>query len=153
MGKNPVCQSVTELIEPAVREEGLELVDVEYKWEGKNWHLRIYIHREQGISVEDCQKISHRIEDMIEVDNIISAHYILEVSSPGLDRPLKAERDFLRNKNRRIRVVASAPVDGKWDFCGTIKDCKDQILNLDQGGKQINIPLEKITKAKLVIEF
>jgi ribosome maturation factor RimP len=153
MAKNPICQQVEELIAPVIRAENLELVEVEYKHEGRSWYLRIYIHKEEGVGLEDCQRVSHRIEDMIEIDNIIPSRYVLEVSSPGLDRPLKTERDFLRNKNRKIRVVASAPVDGKWDFCGAIKDCKERTLNLEQDGKQIDIPLEKITKARLVTEF
>ena len=83
-----------ELVEPVIRDENLELVDVEYKKEGKNWFLRIYINKEGGVSVEDCQKVSRLIGDMIQIDEIISPSYILEVSSPGLDRPLKKEKDF-----------------------------------------------------------
>lgn len=136
-----------------VRSQSLELVDVEYKKEGKNWYLRVYLDKEQGITVKDCQSLSHQIEDLIEVEAIVSNPFILEVSSPGLNRPLKTERDFLRNKNRQIIVTTFSPVNNKKNFHGMIKDFKDQTLYLDEDGNPLEIPLEKIAKAKLEISF
>lgn len=153
MGKSSICQSIAELIEPMVRNQSLELVDVEYKKEGKNWYLRVYLDKEQGITVKDCQSLSHQIEDLIEVEAIVSNPFILEVSSPGLNRPLKTERDFLRNKNRQIIVTTFSPVNNKKNFHGMIKDFKDQTLYLDEDGNPLEIPLEKIAKAKLEISF
>ncbi|MFQ5717753.1 MAG: ribosome maturation factor RimP [Nitrospinales bacterium] len=153
MRKGSIHHSVAELIEPVVRGEGMELVDIEYKKEGSRWYLRVYIDKEQGISVEDCQKISHRIEDIIEIEDIVSSRYILEVSSPGLDRPLKTERDFLKNKNRWIRVTTSCPIHDRKRFRGKVRDCAGQSLTLDEDGSLLEIPLEKIAKAKLEIEF
>lgn len=153
MGKSKVSQSVIELIEPVIRDENLDLVDVEFKKEGKDWYLRVYIDGEQGLSIEDCRKVSHQIADLIEIEDIVSRQYILEVSSPGLDRPLKSEKDFLRNKNRRVQVTAFAPVHGRKNFSGIIKTIRDQSLVLDEEGVDLEIPLEKIAKAKLVIDF
>lgn len=153
MGKSSIRQSIAELIEPLVRDQSLELVDIEYKKEGKNWYLRVYLDKEQGITVRDCQKLSHQIEDLIEVEAIVSNPFILEVSSPGLNRPLKTERDFLRNKNRRIIVTTFSPVNNKKNFHGTIKDFKNQILYLDEDGNPLEIPLGEIANAKLEISF
>lgn len=153
MREGSIHHSVTELIEPVVRGEGMELVDIEYKKEGNLWYLRVYIDKEQGISVEDCRKISHRIEDIIEIEDIISSRYMLEVSSPGLDRPLKTERDFLKNKDRCVRVTTSCPIHDRKRFRGKIRNCVGQSLTLDEGGSLLEIPLEKIDNAKLEIEL
>lgn len=153
MGKDSIIQSVTELIEPVVRDENLELVDVEYKKEGKNWYLRIYIDKDGGVSVEDCQKVSRQIEDMIQIDEIIHSAYILEVSSPGLDRPLKKEKDLLRSIGKKVSVTTYSPIDKQRNFVGIIKDFSNQTLSLDVNGKSVAIPFEIIANTKLVIEF
>lgn len=153
MGKDSIVQSVTELIEPVVRDENLELVDVEYKKEGKNWYLRIYIDKDGGVSVEDCQKVSRQIEDMIQIDEIIHSAYILEVSSPGLDRPLKKEKDLLRSIGKKVSVTTYSPIDKQRNFVGIIKDFSNQTLSLDVNGKSVAIPFEVIANTKLVIEF
>lgn len=153
MGKGNISQLVTTLIQPAVDDEGLDLVDVEFKKEGKNWYLRIFIEKAQGVTLEDCQNISHRIEDLIEIESIISRQYILEVSSPGLDRPLKSAKDFLRNKNRPVAITVFSPLQGRKNFSGVIKTVREQSLILDEQGTELEIPLEKIAKAKLVINF
>lgn len=153
MGKDSIVQSVTELIEPVVRDENLELVDVEYKKEGKNWYLRIYIDKDGGVSVEDCQKVSRQIEDMIQIDEIIHSAYILEVSSPGLDRPLKKEKDLLRSIGKKVSVTTYSPIDKQRNFVGIIKDFSNQTLSLDVNGKSVAIPFEIIANTKLVIEF
>ena len=95
MGKAPVSQSVIELIEPGLLAKGLELVDVEFKKEGKNWVLRVFIDKEGGVTLEDCQKISRLAGDLIEVEEVIEPTYTMEVSSPGLNRVLKKEKDFI----------------------------------------------------------
>ena len=95
MRKTPIYQSVTDLIEPTLKGSDIELVDVEYKKTGKTWCLRVFIDKNQGVTVYDCQRLSREIEDLIEIHELIDNHYVLEVSSPGLDRPLKKEADFL----------------------------------------------------------
>ena len=90
---------------------------------------------------------------MIEIENIVSRQYTLEVSSPGLDRPLKSEKDFLRNKNHRVQVTVFSPVQGRRNFNGVIKTIRDKSLVLDEEGTDLEIPLKKIAKAKLLIDF
>ena len=153
MGKTPVTQSVTELIEPGLLAKGLELVDVEFKKEGKNWVLRIYIDREGGVTLEDCQKVSRLAGDLIEVENVIEPVYTLEVSSPGLNRVLKKEKDFLKYSGKKINVQCHTPIDGKKKFTGILTGFIDQSIHLEVDGQQYKIPLSLVAKANLVIEF
>ena len=153
MGKAPVTQSVTELIESGLLADGLELVDVEFKKEGKNWILRIYIDREGGVTLADCQKVSRLAGDMIEVEEVIEPVYTLEVSSPGLNRVLKKEKDFHKYSGKKIYVQCHAPMDGRKKFTGILTDFIDQSIHLEVDGQHYTIPLNLVAKANLVIEF
>jgi ribosome maturation factor RimP len=133
--------------------EGLELVDVEYKKEGKNWVLRIYIDKAGGVTVEDCQKVSHLTGDLIDVEETITTPYSLEVSSPGLDRVLKRDKDFLKFRGRKIRLHSLSPIDNRRKFSGLLTDFKDQTVIMEIDGKIFEIPLSKVGKANLVIEI
>ena len=153
MGKPSIHQAVAEIIAPITQEENIELVDVEYKKVGKTWALRVYIDKNLGVTLDDCQRISRQVEDLIEVHEVIADPYVLEVSSPGLDRPLKKERDFIRNKEKRVQVKSFSPVNGKKQRVGTVQDCKNGTLYLkDTDGIQ-EIPLESIAQAKLTIKL
>ena len=153
MGKPSIHQAVAEIIEPITQEEEIELVDVEYKKVGKTWTLRIYIDKNLGVTLGDCQRISRQAEDLIEVHEVITNPYVLEVSSPGLDRPLKKERDFIRNKGKQVQVKSFSPVNGKKQRIGTVQDFKNGTLYLkDPAGIQ-EIPLGDIAQAKLTTEL
>ena len=153
MGKAPVTQSVTELIEPGLLADGLELVDVEFKKEGKNWILRIYIDREGGVTLADCQKVSRLAGDLIEVEEVIEPVYTLEVSSPGLNRVLKKEKDFLKYSGKKIYVQCHAPMDGRKKFTGILTGFIDQSIHLEIDRQHYTIPLNLVAKANLVIEI
>lgn len=155
MTKASIAESIAEIIDPVIKDEALELVDVEYKKLGKTWTLRIFIDGKQGVTVGDCTKISRHVEDMIEIDDLIVNPFVLEVSSPGLDRPLKKEKDFLRFKSKKVKVKTYSPMENRKVFQGTIQDCKNQILflDLDEEGDSIEIALDKISQAKPIIEF
>jgi ribosome maturation factor RimP len=153
MGKATVTQSVTELIEPGLLAKGLELVDVEFKKEGKNWVLRVYIDREGGITLEDCQKVSRFAGDLIEVEDVIEPVYTLEVSSPGLNRVLKKEKDFRKYSGKKINLQCHAPMDGRKKFTGILTDFIDQTIHLEVDGQQHTFPLSLVAKANLVIEI
>jgi len=144
---------VEELVEPVLSAEGLELVDVQYKKEGKNWYLRVFIDKEGGITVEDCQKVSGPIGDLIEIENIVSSEHILEVSSPGLDRPLKTEKDFLRFKNRKIQVTTFSPIDSQRNFKGSVVNFIENTLHLQTQQGLVKILADNIAKARLEIEI
>ena len=141
------------LVAPVLADEGLELVDVEYKKEGKNWYLRVFIDKVGGITVQDCQKVSRQISDLIEIESIISAEHILEISSPGLDRPLKTEKDFLRFKGRTMRVTTFSPIDRQRNFKGVAIDFIENNLHLQTPHGLAEIALDNIAKARLDIEI
>ena len=153
MGKAPVTQSVIELIEPGLLAKGLELVDVEFKKEGKNWVLRVFIDKEGGVTLEDCQKISSLVGDLIEVEEVIEPAYTMEVSSPGLNRVLKKEKDFIKFSGKKIGVQCHAPLNGRKKFTGILKDFKNQSIHLDVDGQLQIIPIHRVAKANLVIEI
>ena len=153
MAKPPVTQAVTTLIEPILVSEGLELVDVNYKKEGKNWVLRIFIDKEGGITLDDCQKVSHLTGDLIDIEETIKIPYSLEVSSPGLDRSLKREKDFLKFRGKRICLHSICPIENRKKFTGILSDFKDHNVVLDLDEKVVEIPLAKVAKANLVIEI
>ena len=153
MIKAPVTQSVIGLIEPSLLAKGLELVDVEFKKEGKTWVLRIFIDKEGGINLEDCQNVSHHVGDLIEVEDIIESVYTLEVSSPGLNRALKKERDFIKFVGKKICVLCHAPLNGRKNFTGNLTGFKEQAIHLEVDGQSYTIPLSRVAKANLVVEI
>ncbi len=153
MGKGSVAESIEELAIPILNEQRLELVDVEYKKEGKNWFLRIFIDKEGGVTVDDCSSVSRQIADLIEVEEIVPSAYTLEVSSPGLDRPLKKEKDFLRFKGKRAQVTTFTPIDHQKNLKGTIQDFQKGVLFLKLNDRVVEIPMNQIAKARLEIEI
>ena len=153
MTKVPVSQAVVSLIEPILMAEELELVDVEYKKEGKSWVLRIFIDKEGGVTIADCQKVSRLTGDIIDVEETITTTYSLEVSSPGLNRVLKREEDFLKFKGRQIYLHSLSPIDNRKKFNGILTDFKDQTVFIEVDGEVLGIPLRHVGKANLVIEI
>ena len=152
MGKVPIAQSVIELVEPALLANGFELIDVEFKKEGKNRILRIYIETESGVTLADCQKVSGLVGDLIEVEDFITPGYILEVSSPGLNRVLKKEKDFIRFTGKKISIQCHKPLNGKKKFIGFLTKFKNQSIHLEMEGQLYSIPLNQVSKANLTIE-
>ena len=153
MGKPSIHHAVNELVKPVTRENSVELVDVNFKKIGKIWTLKVFIDKSQGVTVDDCQKISRQIEDLIEVHELIAVPYVLEVSSPGLDRSLKKEQEFLRNKGKRIQIKTFSPINNKKQFSGTIRNFMKETLFLEDKEGILKIELGKIAQAKLIIEF
>ena len=110
------------LIQPVIEENQLELVDVEYVKEAGEWYLRAYIDKPGGVTVDDCEKVSRAFEARLEEADLIADAYILEVSSPGLDRPLKKEKDYRRAMGKEIELHTYKPVDGEKQFFGTLQE-------------------------------
>ena len=153
MKKTSIYQSVADLIRPILRGSNIELVDVECKKTGKTWALKVFIDKNQGVTVYDCQELSREIEDLIEIHELIDGHYVLEVSSPGLDRPLKKAADFLRNKGKRIQVKTYSPINNKKENAGTVIDFVNGTLFLEDKKNILKISLTEIAQAKLIIKF
>ena len=110
------------LIQPVIEENQLELVDVEYVKEAGEWYLRAYIDKPGGVTVDDCEKVSRAFEARLDEADLIADAYILEVSSPGLDRPLKKEKDYRRAMGKEIELHTYKPVDGEKQFFGTLQE-------------------------------
>ncbi len=108
------------LIMPVMESLGFELVDVEYVKEGGQWYLRAYIDKEGGININDCEQVSRHFSDVLDREDFIEDAYILEVSSPGLGRALKKDKDFKRNLGKAIEFKTFKAIDGKKEFCGTL---------------------------------
>ena len=153
MGKTSIYQSVVDLIEPTLEGNDIELVDVEYKKTGKTCVLRVFIDKNQGVTVYDCQELSREIKDLIEIHELIDGHYVLEVSSPGLDRPLKKDTDFLRNKGKRIQIKTYSPINNKKENAGTVIDFVNGTLFLEDKKDILKVSLTEIAQAKLIIKF
>ncbi len=152
MGK--VREEVERLVLPILEEEGMELVDIEYKMGRGRGILRLYIDKPEGVKIEDCERVSKRIDPILDRSNIIGGHYLLEVSSPGLDRPLKREEDFKRFMGRLIKIKTFSPIDNQKTFVGTLKDYKEGVVTLEtKEEKIIQISLGNIAKANLEIGF
>ncbi|SJZ31779.1 ribosome maturation factor RimP [Selenihalanaerobacter shriftii] len=145
---------VFDLAQPIIKEEELELVDVEYQKEGQNWILRIFIDDEAGITLENCQNVSKEISNLLDIEDLIEDSYILEVSSPGLDRPLKKDEDFIRFSGHLVDISTYAPVDGSRSFTGELLGMHDDKVKLKTDDNEvIEIPRAKIAKANLALDF
>lgn len=153
MAKSRVVAAVEELITPLIEEMGIELVDTVYVKEGGRWYLRIFIDQPGGIGLEDCQRVSERIDPVLDEHDPIPNSYTLEVSSPGLERPLKKLADFQRFTGRTIRLSTFVPVEGRRKFKGLLVSAGDDAVTLEADGSHVVIPLEQVASARLVAEF
>jgi ribosome maturation factor RimP len=146
-------EKVARLIEPILDDMGIELVDVVYLSEGGRWILRIYVDRDGGISLDDCVQVSREIEDVIEVRDFFRQPYVLEVSSPGLNRPLKREKDFARALGKKVAIQMASPVEGRRNFKGRLSSLEDGVLCVITDKTRCLLPLSNVKKANLVYEF
>ena len=123
---------------PIVETKGFELVDVEWVKEGANWYLRAYIDKENGITVDDCEEVSRALSDLLDEEDFISENYILEVSSPGLDRPLKKEKDFARSIGKDVEIRLYTAIDKQKEFTGTLTsyDADSVTITMEDGSER-----------------
>lgn len=142
------------LLEPAVNVLGCELVAIEHVARGgrRGQLLRIYIDREGGVTLDDCERVSHQVSGVLDVEDVIRGSYVLEVSSPGLDRPLVAERDFERFSGAVIRARTDTPINGQRNFKGTLHGLRGSDVVMEVDGREVALPLERIERARLVPE-
>lgn len=132
MSKREVYEQKTEeILLPIVEEYGFELVDVEYVKEGGTWYLRTYIDKEGGISIDDCEKVSRRLSDVLDEKDYIDDTYIMEVSSLGLGRPLKKEKDFKRSLGKEVDIRTYRMIDKQKEFTGILKDYDKDTVTIE----------------------
>lgn len=147
-------QKTEELLLPIVNEYQFELVDVEYVKEGSNWYLRAYIDKEGGITVDDCEAVSRRLSDLLDEHDFIDEAYILEVSSPGLGRPLKKDKDFARSIGEEIEIKTFRPIDHAREFTGILKDFDKNRLVVEMEDHEImEFARDNIALVRLSFDF
>jgi ribosome maturation factor RimP len=154
----PVDQKKLEsLVEPVVTGQGYELVDVEFKNELGAWILRVYIDKpgsEERVGLDDCASVSRELSAVLDVDDTIQGHYSLEVSSPGLNRPLKKESDFARFVGKKAKIRTRHPIgDSRRNFSGTLVAVAGGKVKIDVGDQVCEVPVDAVEKANLVYEF
>ncbi|MBC2856486.1 MAG: ribosome maturation factor RimP [Cetobacterium sp.] len=145
-------EKIEKIISPATEELGLELVDVEYVQEGGYFYVRVYIEKKDGeINLEDCAKLSHKIDEPI--DALIEHKFFLEVSSPGIERPLRKESDYVRFTGEKIKVSLKHKLDDNKNWTGILEKIENGIVYLNIESKILEIPFGEIRKANIVFEF
>jgi ribosome maturation factor RimP len=123
VAKQNVAATVTDLLQPIFKESEVELVEVTYTKEGNEWYLRVFIDKPGGVDIEDCQNISRIIDPLLDEKDPVPHHYTLEVSSPGLERPLKKPDDYERFRDRLANITTYVPIEGKKNFKGYLSPC------------------------------
>ena len=139
---------VEKIVEELLENTALELVAVDYVKE-RDWYLRVFIDKEGSVDLDDCQDLSRKLEELLDAQDLIKASYILEVSSPGLDRELKKPRDFQREMGKDIDVSLFAPLDGKKVVTGPLSAYDGETINVGD----MAIPMDKVAKVNLHIDF
>lgn len=155
MAKREEYEAKTEsFLMPLMTENNFELVDVEYVKEAGNWYLRAYIDKEGGITVDDCEIISRKLGDWLDEKDFIADSYILEVSSPGLGRPLKKDKDFNRSIGEDVDIKLYKPLNKQKDFTGTlISFDKDTVTIAQEDGAELTLNRPEIALIRLAFDF
>lgn len=152
-----VSEIVEELVTPILDENGLELVDIEYVKEGKEWFLRVFIDKDTGVDIEECGIVSEKLSEKLDAIDPIPHNYFLEVSSPGAERPLKKEKDFEKAVGKNIFIKTYEPIDGEKTFEGILTHYDREIVKIEikikTRKKMIEIPFSKIASARLAVSF
>lgn len=152
MSKEHIESLVEQITNEIIKESNLELIDVEYVKE-HDWYLRVFLDKPNGVEVEDCQWVSEQLEDKLDELDPIKESYYLEVSSPGLDRPLKKDKDFTRHIGDEIEVHTFAPIDGRKLFVGTLMGFESNNINMNIAGQVVSLPKEQAAQVRLHLEF
>ncbi len=152
--REAVVTALKQVIEPLLQAEGMSLVDLQWGRRGKRWVLTLFIDKEGGVTLDDCAHISSQVGERLEVDNLIDHAYTLEVSSPGLDRPLRTLADYERFQGHLVKIATLAPVQGHSTIVGRLQGVEGHTVwvEVPRLGR-IPIPLAQIKSARLEVEF
>jgi ribosome maturation factor RimP len=160
IGQESIAEQVRRVLEPVLERDGYELVEVEWLRAGPRWTLRLFIDRQGGVGIEDCQTVSRTVEPILDVEELIEPAYDLEVSSPGLDRPLRKPADFARFTGQRVHVKAFGPLTdtapgsaGRKSWTGTLRGFEGGAVLVDVDGVLHRIPHDRIAKANLEYDY
>ncbi|HNQ66336.1 MAG TPA: ribosome maturation factor RimP [Smithella sp.] len=151
-----VKEKIRLLAEPVVASEGMELIHVECIKMHTRWIIRLFLDKEGGITLEDCTNISNQLGDIFDIREVVNGSYTLEVSSPGFDRPISRDQDFLKYRNSRVDVKTGIKIDGVKNFHGVLLDYIEEngrkLILVEVSGKVYRIPRQEILKANLADE-
>jgi ribosome maturation factor RimP len=146
--------ALKQVIEPLIQGEGMALVDVQWGRRGKQWVLTLFIDKEGGVTLDDCATISYHVGERIDVEHLIDHAYTLEVSSPGLDRPLRTLAEFERFREHLVRITTTTPMHGRSTIIGRLKGVEGQMILVEAArAGVVSIPLAHIKHARLEVEF
>ena len=152
--KDEYEQKAEKLLTPIVESRKFELVDVEYVKEGGSWYLRAYIDKEGGITVDDCEAVSREFSDILDKEDFIEDSYILEVSSPGLGRPLKKEKDYRRSLGKELEIRTFRQMEGKKEFYGILKAYDDNSVTIETDeGQEMTFRKSDLALIRLAFDF
>lgn len=143
----------TQLLEPIIKETDYELVDVEYVKEGSSYYLRVYLDKPDGITIDDCEIVSRALGDKLDEEDFVEDSYILEVSSPGLGRPLKKEKDFQRSIGKEIEIHLYSAIYGQKDFRGYLKSFTKETITIAIDEEEQTLERKDIASVKLAFDF
>ena len=147
-------QKVWNLAEPVVQEEGCYLYDVEYVKEGSTWYLRVYIDKEGGITSDDCTDVSREMNEILDREDYVEGSYTFEVSSPGLGRPLKKEKDYIRSMGKELEIRTYRAIDREKEFYGILKAYDADTVTIEQeDGKEMVFEKSNIALIRLAFDF
>jgi len=154
MAKRKVEDIVYELAKPVTDRYNFEIVEVEYKKEGPDWYLRLYIDKEGGITIDDCQSVSEELSGLLDEADPIEQSYIFEVSSPGVERPLKTDRDYEKNNGKLIEIKLFTPLNGKKVYEGILRGHTPGVVEIEaEDGNTVQVDKGAIALIKPVIKF
>lgn len=154
MDAKAITDRIREILRPILDRNGLEPVDVTLRTEMGRWILRVTIDHEGGVTVDHCAAVSRDLGVHLDVEDLIPVKYYLEVSSPGLDRPLKEERDFERFAGRQVLIRTHRSVEGRRKIAGKLEGIEDGVVSVALGdGAKVRVPVEDISSARLDFEF
>ena len=150
LGRQEVVRCAWQELESAIEEQGFELVEVEYVKQGRSMVLRLYIDCAGGVTLDNCAEVSQFVSPLLDMTDFITGQYMLEVSSPGIDRPVRKPEDFERFVGEIIRIVLETPVAGRARFKGVLTSYSDGLVSVECDGKRHEIHVENVKKARLV---
>ncbi len=153
MNNQEVVIKAESLLEPALAVLEIEIVDVEYRREQGRWVFRVFIDHEDGVDHDKCQQASGLIGEVLEKNQLIENAYVLEVSSPGLDRIIKKDRDFARFSEQKVKLKSFEAINGQKNFTGILKGLQDDQVKLEIGGNIVLIPRNNVRQVRLVVEL
>lgn len=153
MSNSNIETKVQNLIESIINNLGYELYDIIYEKEGKDYYLRIFIDKDEGISINDCEAVNNAINDVLDEEDLIKEQYFLEVSSPGIERTLRKEKHFIKQLGNEISIKLYKPIDKQKEIRGTLEEYNNDEITINFNNKSLKVNLKDIAIAKTIFNF